>query len=150
MAARQSLEKEIALVFINDQRLDTMVRSVLQQPLNYFVPLASFPTMITGLFNEIEKEQMVLLKFLGHLINYGSTPELKGAARAYLDEQLGIVSPELDPYKDLIVLGQPFADRQSFRDKLKVLLASRSTTAHLLPTGHVIAAVRIRGSLCVM
>jgi hypothetical protein len=31
----------------------------------------------------------------------------------------------MNPYKDLIVLGQPFADRQSFRDKLKDLLNSQ-------------------------
>lgn len=122
MTPREMLEKEIASAY-NDQQLDTLVRSVLQKPLNHIVAKASVPIMVTELMNALEREQSELIKFILQLRLNGPTLEIRGAASNYFDNIFGTVTPQVNPYKDLIVLGHPFADRQSFRDKLKALLA---------------------------
>jgi hypothetical protein len=122
MTARDIFEAQLAVYFKDEQRLDAWIRSTLNKPLNNFVASASMPIMITGLLSALESDQAELLKFLAQLITYGGTSEVRGTARGYLDESMNIVSPQADPYKDLIVLGQPFADRQTFREKLKDLL----------------------------
>lgn len=122
MTAREILENEMARVY-NERQLDMMIRAILKQSFEYFVARDRLPIMITGFINGLEKDQVALKDFISQLIVSGPSLEIRGAAKAYLDDILGIQTPVANPYKDLIVLGQPFADRQSFRDKLKDLLA---------------------------
>ncbi len=133
MTPRETLENELAHAF-NEEQLDGILRSVLKKPLNHLVASARLPIMITELVNALEMDQVALKMFISHLFVSGPSLEIKGAARGYLDDILGIVAPQANPYKDLIVLGQPFVDRQSFRDKLKDLLSSQYNRA-LAATG---------------
>ena len=121
MTSRELLEKELAATY-NDKQLDAVIRALLGIPLTHIVAIAPMPIMVTALMNNLEMDQEALKKFISHLIVSVSSPEMKGAAKEYLDEITGVVTLNEDPYQDLIVLGQPFADRQTLRAKLKDVL----------------------------
>lgn len=120
MTPRELLEKELSRY--NAQQLDSIVRGVLGKPLNHLVADARVPIMVTGLMNALEMDQEALKKFVSHLIVSIPSSEMKGAAREYLNDITGVAAPQQNPYMDLIVLGQPFADRQTLRAKLQAVL----------------------------
>lgn len=122
MTPRESLEKELARY--NGDILDSMVRAGLGRPLNHLVAAGPVPIMITGLMNALEMDQEALKRFVSYLMVSISSLEMKGAAKGYLDAITGVTAPQQNPYMDLVVLGLPFADRQSFRAKLRTVLSS--------------------------
>lgn len=134
MTNRESLEKELCK--LKEGHLEQIVKSTIGERLDHISSLTkTVPLIVTDLLNYLEKEPLTQIRFLKNLKDVGYTSELKGSANNYLSEVLGEEVPVLDPYSDLIIRGEPFADRQTFREKLKVLfdLPDKRTLAAIGP-----------------
>jgi hypothetical protein len=119
MTNRESLEKELCRLTAN--QLAQLVDSTIKQRLDHITLANNVPQLVFELINKLEKEGLRLILFLTNLKEAAYSSELKGSANNFLSELLGEEVQVLDPYSDLTIRGEPFADRQTFREKLRTL-----------------------------
>jgi hypothetical protein len=119
MTVRELFEKELAR--FNKEQLESIVKPAIDERLDHITMANTIPRIVTELLNELEKDQLKIIRFLIYLKEFGPSTEIRGTAINYLGEMLGKPVQMQNPYTELIIFGEPFADRQSFRDKLKLL-----------------------------
>ncbi len=127
MTVRELFEKELSR--FNKNQLESIVKSAIDEKLDHLTMANTIPKIVTELLNELESEQLKIIRFLIYLREFGPSTEIRGTAINYLGEWLGQPVLVQDPYTELVVFGDPFADRQSFRDKLKSLFNAQYNRA---------------------
>jgi hypothetical protein len=112
---RSHLVDAIARAYSINQ-LDVFVHKVLNQPLEYYVSITDRVTTVDKLIEELERMPDDCEKFLVKLRIWTSLPEV----RASIDRYYGVPDAP-DPYEELVVLDEPFVNRQITRNKLRDL-----------------------------
>jgi hypothetical protein len=113
--ARGNLVDVIARTYTLKQ-LDALVHRALGQPLEYYAIAPDLQTVVDKLIAELEQRPADLATLLFKLREWVPPPPL----RAAIDRYYGIASTEM-PYEALVVLDEPFVNRQLLRGKLNDL-----------------------------
>jgi hypothetical protein len=111
--ARHRLVDAIAKLYSVAQ-LGSIVLRFLNHPLEHYVALADKPTMVEKLLTALERETDDRDTFLAKL------RETEMRLRALIDAYYGVPTDPI-AYEALLVLDEPFVDRQISRDKLREL-----------------------------
>jgi hypothetical protein len=112
---RAKLVKVIASMYTLAQ-LNTFVRKALDQGLEYYAVAPDLLTTVDKLIEELERTPDDLETFLAKLRVW----EMRPALRAAIDAYYGAPGAE-DPYDALLILSEPFVNRQISRNKLRDL-----------------------------
>ena len=121
--ARAKLVDVISRSYSRDE-LDEVVFKALNNRLAFYVGEASLLTMVDKFIGELELTPDTLADFLAVLSTWTRKPEVRAAINDYLEIPAGE-----DPYDALMVLDEPFVNRQISRDKLRELFQTPNRRA---------------------
>jgi hypothetical protein len=120
---RDKLVKVIASMYTLAQ-LNTFVRKALDRGLEYYAVAPDLLTTVDRLIEELERTPDDLETLLVKLRVW----EMRPALRAAIDAYYGAPDAE-DPYDALLILSEPFVNRQISRNKLRNLFQSQNRRA---------------------
>ena len=122
--SRARLVKTLARAYQFDQ-LNGVVRKVLHNNLEYYVARADMLTVADQLLSKLEQRRDDLEELLLWILAWTRKVELKAAITEYLD----LPDEDGNVYDALIVLEEPFVNRQMLRQNLRELFEIRARGA---------------------
>lgn len=117
MPARETFEKQFAL--LNTAQIDKIIKVATGESRETFTTHRNVKDMVFNFLEAMEREPLKLISFLIYIEENINIPALKGAARGYRDLLTGAARTPGNAHEALIIWGEPFVDRTSFRESLR-------------------------------